>query len=72
MVTDEILSMEVDQNGVIHYDMVGRPPPTNEALSWMPGPTAGVAAPQGMMPFASHVQQHGVAPVHIQINNAPR
>lgn len=35
MTTAEILVMEVDPNGLIHYDVPGRPAPTNEPLSWL-------------------------------------
>lgn len=34
MVTTEILVLESDDDGVLYYDVQGRPPPTHEPLSW--------------------------------------
>lgn len=71
MATSEILVMDVDSNGVIQYEMPGRPPPTNEPLSWG-GAGHQVGIPNGYSPPPpGPVHQHGVSPVNIQIHNAP-
>lgn len=80
MVRQGVLTMEVDDKGVIYYDMPGRPPATNEAI--LP---AGANRPQLAPQHAQYaapptyaaqpLQQMHVAqpyaqmPVQVQINN---
>jgi hypothetical protein len=35
MAATDVLTMEPDESGTLYYDVAGRPPPTNEPLSWM-------------------------------------
>jgi hypothetical protein len=69
MASTDVVLMEVDANGGIQYDVHGRPPPSNEALSWTSGAGAANAAYGSAYPPAP-VHQHGVAPVNIQIHNS--
>ncbi len=45
MSTNGVVTMEIDEDGNIFYDVPGRPPPSGEALSW--GPDAVAQHPQG-------------------------
>jgi hypothetical protein len=55
MATHDIVSMESDDNGSIYFDLVSRPPPTRQPLSWQWNPgnqghqVAPRFAPQPMM-----------------------
>jgi hypothetical protein len=63
MTTNDIVVMEVDDAGVIYFDLPGRPPPTHELLSWTPGEA----------PPTSHHASTALAhrePVTIQIQHA--
>jgi hypothetical protein len=81
MVTSNILTMEVDDKGVIDYEMPGRPAATNEPLSWATemlaarSPAAEVtqtsAHPISYQQIA-HANPLGPIPIQVQINNVPQ
>ena len=78
LVTRSILTMEVDDKGVIYYDMPGRPTATNESLSWTTAPPAalvpssGATSPQHSIPQQiAYAHPNGPVPFQIQINNVP-
>jgi hypothetical protein len=73
------VTMEVDEKGLVFFDMPGRPAPTNEPLSWLAASPPAVAAPatpepMGIMPYGAPLAAYppqGPYPLQVQIHNAP-
>jgi hypothetical protein len=73
------LTMEVDDRGLISYEMPGRLPPTNEPLSWAlaaplvaaPSVPSDATAPVAYGPaHGGHSHSPGGMPLQVQIHNA--
>lgn len=62
MTSREVVSMEVDGSGMISYDIAGRPPPTNQPLSWE-NATTRVVGPQTTPQVNIHIASPALAGV---------
>jgi hypothetical protein len=53
MATRDIVSLETDDNGGIYFDLIDRPPPTGEPLSWTvkPSPAPPHPPPPALVPY---------------------
>jgi hypothetical protein len=69
MAAKDIVSLETDDNGGIYFDLIDRPPPTGEPLSWQVAPRPPQVAP--LPPPPALVPYYAMPPVAMPVLMPP-